>query len=366
MQQGFGAPQGQGMYPSGGGLPYGLAPSMPSSQPGAYGGAGYPAPQPYASQQAFGYPGAQQQFPPSTGNPGAQQQFPPSTGNFGYSNQGSGFPGKPTGLSGNIVELSVSCIKLKDADMMSKSDPVCVMFEKRSGRWEESGRTEMINNCHSPRWLKKFTLSYNPQATQEVKFEVYDWDSKSQALNRHDVLGRVETSLGTIFSSPGKQYTSSLKQGGGGRITILAEEVNRQAQERIRIQLMGYKLASKDTFGKSDPYYDLSKKMGNGQWSLVYKSEVIKNNANPKWSGMEKPITEICNGDYDRDLKIEVFDYDSSGENDLIGEFTTNLRSLSTATRNQTKYEVVNPKSQRNKRNYKNSGTLSVVSFQAQ
>merc|ERR1712038_231896 len=209
-------------------------------------------------------------------------------------------------------------------------------------------------------------MSYNPQGTQEVKFEVYDWDSKSQSLKRHDILGQVETTLGSIVNSPGKQFTSSLKKGGGGRITIMAEEVNPNARERIKLQLMGYKLDSKDTFGKSDPYYTLYKKMSNGQWSLVYTSEVIKNNANPKWTGMDKPITELCNGDYDRDLKIEVFDYDSSGENDLIGEFTTNLRSLSTATRNQTKYEVINPKKQRNKRNYKNSGTLSVIQFQSQ
>ena len=80
---------------------------------------------------------------------------------------------------------------------------------------------------------------------------------------------------------------------------------------------------------------------------------------------MEKPITEICNGDYDREMKIEVLDYDSSGENDLIGEFTTNIRSLSTGVRNQTKYEVINPKKQRNKRSYKNSGIISVVDFRS-
>ena len=157
-----------------------------------------------------------------------------------------------------------------------------------------------------------------------------------------------------------------MKKGGGGRITVLAEQVNPNARERVRLQLMGTKLDSKDTFGKSDPYFNMMKKMSNGQWSLVYTSEVIKNNANPRWNGMEKPISEICNGEYDRDLKIEIFDYDSSGENDLIGEFTTNLRSLSTATASGTRYEVINPKKQRTKRHYKNSGTVSVVHFHSQ
>merc|ERR1712223_537728 len=147
---------------------------------------------------------------------------------------------------------------------------------------------------------------------------------------------------------------------GGGRITILAEETNPRALGKIKLQLMGHKLDSKDTFGKSDPYYNLSKKMGNGQWSLVYRSEVIKNNSNPKWASMDKPITEICNGDYDREMKIEVLDYDSSGENDLIGEFTTNLQSLSMAKDSGTKYELINPKKEKSNRKYKNSGYVSV------
>ena len=75
--------------------------------------------------------------------------------------------------------------------------------------------------------------------------------------------------------------------------------------------------------------------MKNGQWSFIHQSEVIKNNSNPRWFPLQKPITELCNGDYDRELKIEIIDYDSSSQNDLIGEFTTNLRCLSAAVRNK-------------------------------
>ena len=347
MQQGS---SGQVPYPPAGGLPYGLAPGATPGQPAGYGagGPGYPPQQPY-------------------GYPGGQQQFPPSSGPMGYPGQNIGVQGQQQQIpaSGSTVELSVSASGLKDTDLMSKSDPVCVLFEKRVGRWEEIGRTEMIENNHNPRWQKKFMLSNTPQSSQQLKFEVFDWDSKSQNLQRHDILGQVETTLSSILSAPGKEFTSSLKRGGGGRITVLAEEVNTNARERIRIQLLGTKLDSKDTFGKSDPYFNMMKKMPNGQWSLVYTSEVIKNNANPRWNGVEKPVAEICNGDYNRELKIEIFDYDSSGENDLIGEFTTNLRSLSTATSSGTKYEVINSKKQRSKRHYKNSGTVSVAHFQS-
>ena len=386
IPQGIAQPGG-GAYASSTSLPYGLGPGMPPSQPSGYptDGAAYPSQQPFQpckyppvgegyhplppQSQPSTYPAFGAGCPPHQPYPYSstqQQQHPQSSGSSPYPNLVSGYPGQPKLVSGNSVELSMACTNLKDQDVMSKSDPVCVLFEKRSGAWVETGRTEMISDCHHPRWQKKFIVAYNPQTTQELKFEIYDWDSKSQKLKKHDILGQLETSLGTIVSSPGKTFVSSLKKGGGGRITILAEEVNPNAHETARFQLMGYKLDSKDMFGKSDPYYNLCKKMSNGQWSLVYKSEVIKNNSNPKWLALNKPVTEICNGDYDRELKVEVFDYDSSGENDLIGEFVTNLRSLSTGVKNQSKYEVINPKKQRNKKSYKNSGTISVVQFNYQ
>merc|ERR1719273_1071139 len=157
----------------------------------------------------------------------------------------------------------------------------------------------MIENDHNPRWQTSLMLISDPESTQDLKFEVFDWDSKSASLNKQDVLGQAETTLSNILSDPRKQYTSSLTNGAGGTITVLAEQVNPNARERVQLQLMGTKLDCKDLLGKSDPYFNLMKDMSNGLWSLVYTSEVIKNNENPEWNGMEKLITEICNGDYD-------------------------------------------------------------------
>ena len=280
-----------------------------------------------------------------------------------YPSQESGYPGKSMATTGCRVELSISCSNLKDEDVFSKSDPVCVLFEKRGGNYVEYGSTEMILNCLNPKWEKKFIMNYNSQCPQDLKFEIYDWDNNSKQLSRQDYLGKAEMSLGTILAAPGKQFTSSLKSGGGGKITILAEEINYHVRERIKLQLAAHKLDRMDFLGSSDPFYTLSKKMSNGQWSLIYTSEVVKNNCNPRWGVMDKSITEICNGEYQRELKIEIFDYDSHSQNDVIGEFVTNLRSLSNGVSSRSQYEVINRCKQRNKRNYKNSGTVSVLQF---
>ena len=300
------------------------------------------------------------QAPPNNSYP-SNTQGNPTAQSYGNTTHFPGHPAHQMYAGGSKIELSLYATNLKDMDVFSKSDPRCVLFEKRSGNWVEIDRTETISNNLNPIWEKKFYLNYNPQSPQELKFEIYDWDTNSTQLNRQDFLGRTEISLGTILTSPGKQLSSFLKDGGGGKITILSEEINPNARGRVSLQLAGNKLDRMDFIGSSDPYYLLSKKMQNGQWALVYKSEVIKNNCNPKWKVMDKSVAEICNGDYQRELKIEIFDYDSTSKDDIIGEFVTNLRSLSNSFTNHSQHEVINLNKQRNKRKYKNSGTVYVL-----
>ena len=45
--------------------------------------------------------------------------------------------GPPPAACHSKVELRISCKKLLDKDVLSKSDPLCVLFEMRGGRWTE-------------------------------------------------------------------------------------------------------------------------------------------------------------------------------------------------------------------------------------
>ncbi len=84
------------------------------------------------------------------------------------------------------VELSVRCSGLRDKDILSKSDPVCVLFRK-GGRqkqqgWVESGRTERVKDSLDPQFSKKFVLEYSFEERQQVRFDIYDWDVKKGKL----------------------------------------------------------------------------------------------------------------------------------------------------------------------------------------
>ena len=91
-------------------------------------------------------------------------------------------------LPTSTVEVSVRCTDLIDRDIMSKSDLLCVVFQKmgnnaKNSKWYEVGRTEIISDSLNPQWAKKFVLSYNFEVRQMLKFEVYDSDSSSTSLN---------------------------------------------------------------------------------------------------------------------------------------------------------------------------------------
>lgn len=67
------------------------------------------------------------------------------------------------------LELSLSGSGLRDRDIISKSDPMVVVYtKKRDGTLEELGRTEVIMNSLDPAWIKKITVAYHFEIVQPL------------------------------------------------------------------------------------------------------------------------------------------------------------------------------------------------------
>ncbi|XP_072498051.1 copine-5 isoform X12 [Notamacropus eugenii] len=119
-------------------------------------------------------------------------------------------------LAGSIpatkVEITVSCRNLLDKDMFSKSDPLCVMYTQgmENKQWREFGRTEVIDNTLNPDFVRKFILDYFFEEKQNIRFDLYDVDSKSPDLSKHDFLGQTFCTLGEIVGSPGSRLEKPL------------------------------------------------------------------------------------------------------------------------------------------------------------
>ncbi|KAK2496935.1 hypothetical protein MC885_019119 [Smutsia gigantea] len=359
------------------------------------------------------------------------------------------------------IEITVSCRNLLDLDTFSKSDP-SRRHEGREGRlgvrvrlrggervgadlksfpprprsrlqwWcstrragpaksggrpgadspppTQFGRTEVIDNTLNPDFVRKFVLDYFFEEKQNLRFDVYNVDSKTN-ISKPDFLGQAFLALGEVIGGQGSRVERPLAGVPGkkcGTILLTAEELS-NCRDIATMQLCANKLDKKDFFGKSDPFLVFYRSNEDGTFTICHKTEVVKNTLNPVWQPFSIPVRALCNGDYDRTVKIDVYDWDRDGSfapllapiqwpaaqaeerdcgnkrlvsglvscqqqlvfthpwppcsHDFIGEFTTSYRELSKAQNQFTVYEVLNPRKKCKKKKYVNSGTVTLLSF---
>ncbi|XP_029007871.1 copine-9-like isoform X1 [Betta splendens] len=269
------------------------------------------------------------------------------------------------------IEVTVSCRNLLDMDTFSKSDPVVVLYIQGLGtkEWREFGRTEVIDNTLNPDFVRKFVLDYFFEEKQNLRFDVYNVDTRSSNLSKHkDFLGQTFCTLGEIIGSTGSRLERTLSGIPGkkcGTIIFTAEELS-NCRDIATMQFCANKLDKKDFFGKSDPFLVFYRSNEDGTFTICHKTEVIKNNLNPVWQPFTIPVRALCNGDYDRTVKVDVYDWDRDGSHDFIGEFTTSYRELSRGQSQFNVYEVLNPKKKGKKKKYINSGTVTLLSFKVE
>ncbi|KAK5871902.1 hypothetical protein PBY51_012642 [Eleginops maclovinus] len=268
------------------------------------------------------------------------------------------------------IEITVSCRNLLDMDTFSKSDPVVVLYVQGLGtkEWREFGRTEVIDNTLNPDFVRKFVLDFFFEEKQNLRFDAYNVDTRSSNLSKHDFLGQMFCTLGEIIGSTGSRLERTLSGIPGkkcGSIIFTAEELS-NCRDIATMQLCANKLDKKDFFGKSDPFLVFYRSNEDGTFTICHKTEVIKNNLNPVWQPFTIPVRALCNGDYDRTVKVDVYDWDRDGSHDFIGEFTTSYRELSRGQSQFNVYEVLNPKKKGKKKKYVNSGTVTLLSFKVE
>ncbi|MGH0144725.1 UNVERIFIED_CONTAM: hypothetical protein FKN15_011409 [Acipenser sinensis] len=225
-------------------------------------------------------------------------------------------------------------------------------------------RTETAINNLNPVFGVKFVIDYHFEEIQKLKFTLFDQDKPSLQLYEHDFLGEFTCNLGVIVSS--KKLTRPLVLGNGkpagkGTITIAAQELS--DNRIISLSMAGRKLDKKDFFGKSDPYLEFHKQGDDGKWMLVHRTEVIKNTLDPVWKPFSMPLISLCGRDVDKTIKIMCYDYDNDGGHDFIGEFTTTVSKMcEVQNTTEIEFECINPKKQKKKKSYKNSGIIILKS----
>uniref|UniRef100_A0A7N6BBR5 C2 domain-containing protein n=1 Tax=Anabas testudineus TaxID=64144 RepID=A0A7N6BBR5_ANATE len=258
------------------------------------------------------------------------------------------------------VELRLTCKGISDRDALSKPDPCIVLNMKSHGQWMEVDRTEVIRSCVNPTYSKVFTLDFYFEEVQRLRFELYDINSSHNGLKEADFLGSVECTLGQIISQ--RKLSKALLRPGGtvGKaiITITAEELTGN-DDYVELSFSARKLDDKDFFSKSDPFLEIYRLNDDATLQLVYRTETVMNNLNPVWKTFKVSLNSLCSGDHERKLQCTVWDWDSNGKHDYIGEFEATFKEMRGAIDGrQVQWPCINPKYKVKKKNYKNSGIV--------
>ena len=100
------------------------------------------------------------------------------------------------------LKLYISGRNLKNMDVFSKSDPLCVVFEKAQDReeWFEIGRTEFIKDTLDPNFEKAIDVDFFFEKQQVLKFEFIDDDGGDSDDPYYDIIGSATMNLSTIMA----------------------------------------------------------------------------------------------------------------------------------------------------------------------
>ncbi|KAH9617556.1 hypothetical protein KSS87_013852 [Heliosperma pusillum] len=241
------------------------------------------------------------------------------------------------------IELSLAASSLRDRDVLSKSDPMAVLYMKgRDGKLEELGRTEVVLNSLNPTWINKITVTYHFEILQNLVFRVYDVDTqfhgvdvKMLKLDEQQYLGEAECGLSEVVTKSNRLVTLDLVQHDEvmrtphprscGKLTVHAEE-SMNSKTAIKMKLRCSELENKDLFSKSDPFIVISRITESGISVPICKTEVIKDDLNPTWEPVYLNTQQV--GSKDSPLTIECFNFNSNGKHDFIGKTVKSLADL--------------------------------------
>lgn len=216
--------------------------------------------------------------------------------------------------------------------------------------WVPLGKTEVILETHEPRWIESFHLDYKFESMQYLRFNVFD-----EEVEGRKIVGTAKVALGQVIKNPHIELDLIHRPTGqtAGQLILIGEE-DVISKQNVVLLVKGLNLEDKDTFSKSDPFFRLYRQANNGEWIIVYESEVIQDNLNPEWAPLMMSMSDLCRCDLDTSMKLECYDYDDDAEKELIGLCMMTARDM---LRRGTVWDLINPKKLGTKK-YVNSGQI--------
>jgi vacuolar-type H+-ATPase subunit F/Vma7 len=251
----------------------------------------------------------------------------------------------PTGVP---VRISLSGNELPTKDLLSKTDPFCVLYQKLpSGQLHKIGVTEALRNNENPKFTTTFPVDYVFESIQEFRVEVYDSDSdlSFHDLSQHDKIGHVDFHLANVLGAYGSSSQFPILKANNerrskGTITVRADILT---QSRLKAVVTirgddfkrGSYLASKDEtilqFVRIRPDYSQV---------VIYASEIVWDSQDPKYPPFKVCLGQLCDGDVNKEFIIRIIRWKNASKQELLGEVKTTPANIAKQPNDPTKKKL--------------------------
>eukprot|EP00397_Hematodinium_sp_SG-2012_P008252 GEMP01008308.1.p1 GENE.GEMP01008308.1~~GEMP01008308.1.p1 ORF type:complete len:597 (+),score=71.03 GEMP01008308.1:99-1793(+) len=208
-------------------------------------------------------------------------------------------------------------------DYLSKSDPIVLVYMVRQKNQPEGiGQTEIIDNNLNPDWATSVSIDYYFEEEQTVICKVLDVDDDKVTFKDADFIGQTAFHLAKLVSAQGQTLTQKLTLPNSstvrGMITIRAEELN-ASNQLIHAEFSVPNLPNNVKWynflwHKPDPTLIIRRSREDGTWVKVCQTEVLESTTHPKWKKLSIKASQLCNGDLERPIKLEVADFSHGSE----------------------------------------------------
>lgn len=187
-----------------------------------------------------------------------------------------------------------------------------------------------IKNQLNPAWTTTFAVNYT--FGKEIKFNVGIFDETKKSKKTKS-MGSAVFEIGELLGARGNIKAKKLRN--GGTVFARVTEAAKIEYGTLNLSLSGHKLKNVDGFfSKSDPFFIVNAQVdsaGGRVWHPVYRSETIKNDLNPKWKACSMSVEKLCDGNKNKPILIEVYDWEKSGKHQAMGKFETSVNGLVSA-----------------------------------
>ncbi|CAG7831298.1 unnamed protein product, partial [Allacma fusca] len=117
-------------------------------------------------------------------------------------------------------------------------------------------------------------------------------------------------------------------------------------RNQIAVKLAGNSIGSWSGCLPPRTYFAVSKINEAGKYLIVHRSKMARG-SNPTWQPMKISSRSLCNGDFDRELKIDIFQRKFSGALVSVGSMLTTVNKMSKS--GQEKQAMLSPTGQASK-----------------